>query len=95
MACRESSIVIVSEAALVMRIADSRIDGGLWSDQIRASSQKPSVELMQLLVCACEREAKIALTAMANVNQIARLIFGLIMRTPTHTSHVVLEQVVA
>jgi hypothetical protein len=69
------SIVIVSEAALVMRIADCRIDGGLASDQMRASSQKPSVELTQLLVCACETLAKIALIATANVNRMARLIF--------------------
>jgi hypothetical protein len=42
---------------------------------MRASSQKPSVELTQLLVCACETLAKIALIATANVNRMARLIF--------------------
>ena len=61
------SMVIVSEAALVMRIADCLIEGGLLSDQRRDSSQKPSVELMQLLVCACETVARIAFTATADI----------------------------
>src|ERR1017187_8348217 len=74
------SIVTVSEASLVIRIADCRIDGGLLSDQIRASSQKPSVELMQLLVCACETAARIAFTATANISQTARFIPSLIRR---------------
>ena len=52
------SIVTVSDAALVMRIADCAMDGGSASDQKRASSQKPSVEMIQLLVCPCETAEK-------------------------------------
>ncbi len=52
----------------------------LLRDQIRASSQKPSVELMQLLVCACETVARITFIATANVNQTTRLIPSLIRR---------------
>src|ERR1035437_8363844 len=74
------SIVTVSEAALVMRIADCAMDGGSASDQRRASSQKPPVELIQLLVCACETVAMMAFIATANTNQTDRLIFGLIRR---------------
>jgi hypothetical protein len=52
------------------------MDGGVASDQRRASSQKPSVVLMQLLVCACETVAIIAFIATANANRMARFIFG-------------------
>jgi hypothetical protein len=72
--------VIVSEPELVMRIADWAIDGGSASDHIRDSSQKPSVELMQLLVFARETAVRIEFIATANVNQTARFIPGLIRR---------------
>jgi hypothetical protein len=49
---------------------------------------------MQLLVCACETLAKIALIAIANINQTARLIFGLIRRQLARF-HETAEQVAA
>ena len=60
------SIVIVSEAALVTKIADCTMDGAVASDQRVESCQKPSTVLMQLLVWACEMVVEIALTATAN-----------------------------
>ena len=71
------SIVTVSEEALVIRIADCATDGGSVSDQRRASSQKPFVELMQLFVCACETATRIAFVAIATVSQTAFFIPGL------------------
>ena len=79
------SIVTVPDAALVMRTAGCTIDGGAASDQSWATCQEPPVELMQLLVCACEAAVMIALIAIANVSQMARPLNGFILESGSST----------